>query len=54
LIFAGIIDAGNQPSFISVKAEPAERISPFGGANRDSFNLQPVRSSSHSNMQTLR
>ncbi|XP_026824390.1 uncharacterized protein LOC105283200 [Ooceraea biroi] len=48
--------ARNQPvSFNIVKAEPVDRVSPFGGSGITpaGFNLQPVRSS-HSNMQTLR
>ncbi|XP_011647341.1 embryonic polarity protein dorsal isoform X3 [Pogonomyrmex barbatus] len=50
---------GNQPiSYNIVKAEPAERISSFGGpdgSNTGGFNLQPVRSSQPpSSMQTLR
>lgn len=54
-----VVDAGNQPiSFNIVKAEPAERMSPFGGpgVSTGGFTLQPVRSSSqpHSNMQSLR
>lgn len=52
--------AGNQAiSFNIVKAEPSERISPFGGglvANTGGFNLQPMRSSpqAQSSIQTLR
>ncbi|XP_070515488.1 dorsal protein isoform X3 [Cardiocondyla obscurior] len=52
--------AGNQPiNFNIVKAEPAERLSPFGGpgvSNTSGLNLQPVKLSPqpHSSMQTLR
>lgn len=59
ILLCNIVDAGNQPiSFNIVKAEPAERISPFAGQipGAGAFNLQSVRSSSqpHSSMQTLR
>ncbi|XP_011874541.1 PREDICTED: embryonic polarity protein dorsal isoform X3 [Vollenhovia emeryi] len=50
---------GKQPISLNiVKAEPTERISPFGGPGTSAggFNLQSVRSSSqpHSSMQSLR
>ncbi|KAL6268390.1 hypothetical protein P5V15_001525 [Pogonomyrmex californicus] len=58
MLLRNVVD-GNQPiSYNIVKAEPAERISPFGGpdgSNTGGFNLQPVRSSQPpSSMQTLR
>lgn len=55
-----ILDVRNQPiSFNIVKAEPAGRISPFGGlasTSAGNFSLQSVRSSSqpHGSMQALR